>query len=183
MKQDKLAFAEQANAEDAQRAEPGHAAVNRYQEPEVVLFTDGACSGNPGPGGWAYILRHIGSGKEKEASGATWETTNNQMELQAIIEGLRKLTRPTRVHIVTDSSYVKNGITQWIHGWKARNWKRKTSSGLKPVKNVEQWKELDRLISRHAASFEQIRGHAGHPENERCDELAVAAYRKLLDSE
>jgi ribonuclease HI len=103
------------------------------------------------------------------------------MELQAIIEGLKKLKRRTRVHVITDSSYVSNGITQWIHGWKARNWKRKTSSGLKEVKNVDLWKELDALISKHDASFEQIKGHAGHPENERCDELAVAAYKQLMN--
>ena len=151
------------------------------QRPEVVLFSDGACSGNPGPGGWAFILRHISSGKESEASGAEWETTNNRMELKAIIEGLKKLKRKTRVHVITDSSYVKKGITEWIHGWKARNWKRKTSSGLRPVKNVDLWRKLDELILRHDTTFEQVKGHAGHPENERCDELAVAAYRKLID--
>jgi ribonuclease HI len=149
--------------------------------PEVLLFTDGACSGNPGPGGWAFILRHVPSGKETESSGSIGETTNNRMELQAIIEGLKKLKRRSAVRVVTDSSYVKNGITQWIHGWKARGWMRKTSSGLKPVKNVDLWKELDQLINYHSATFEHIRGHAGHPENERCDELAVAAYRELID--
>ena len=183
MQQDKFAFEKPSDSGSETRSDRDAQAVSPSQEPEVVLFTDGACSGNPGPGGWAYILRHVGSGKEKEASGAEWETTNNRMELQAIIEGLQQLRRPTRVHIVTDSSYVKNGITQWIHGWKARNWRRKTSSGLKPVKNVEFWKELDRLIGYHAATFEQIKGHAGHPENERCDELAVAAYRNLIDAE
>jgi ribonuclease HI len=152
----------------------------RSQKPEVILFTDGACSGNPGPGGWAFVLRHVPSGKELENSGAEWETTNNRMELQAIIEGLKKLKRRTRVHVITDSSYVSKGITQWIHGWKARNWKRKTSSGLKDVKNVDLWKQLDELISRHETTFEQVKGHAGHPENERCDEMAVEAYKALI---
>ena len=146
---------------------------------EVALFTDGACSGNPGPGGWAFILRHIPTGKEIEASGANPETTNNQMELQAVIEGFKKLKRRTRVHLVSDSSYVLNGITQWIHNWKKNGWKRKTSNGLKPLKNEEYWRTLDRLIASHDVSFEHIRGHSGHSENERCDELAVNAYKKL----
>jgi ribonuclease HI len=149
-------------------------------KPEVLLFCDGACSGNPGPGGWAFVLRHIPSGKEMENSGSEWETTNNRMELQAIIEGLKKLKRRTRVHVVTDSSYISNGITQWIHGWKARNWKRKTPSGLKDVKNVDLWKQLDELVNEHDTTFERIKGHAGHPENERCDEMAVTAYKQLI---
>lgn len=146
---------------------------------DVTLFSDGACSGNPGPGGWAFLLRHETTGKELERSGAEPHTTNNRMELQAVIEGLKALKRPTRVHIVTDSSYVKNGLESWMAGWKSRNWKRKTSNGLKPVKNVDLWQELDRLIEIHQASFEQVRGHQGHPENERCDVLAVAAYKEL----
>ncbi len=155
----------------------------RYQNstsPEVTLYSDGACSGNPGPGGWALILRHEPTGKELEKSGAEAMTTNNRMELQAVIEGLKALKRPTRVHVVTDSAYVKNGLETWLPGWKARNWKRKTSGGLKPVKNVELWQELDLLIQKHEATFEQVRGHAGHPENERCDELAVQAYKALM---
>jgi ribonuclease HI len=147
---------------------------------EVTLYSDGACSGNPGPGGWAFILRHEPTGKELEGSGAEPLTTNNRMELQGVIEGLKALRRSTRVHVVTDSAYVKNGLTTWLPGWKARNWMRKTGSGLKPVKNVELWKELDTLIGKHQASFEQVRGHAGHPENERCDELAVQAYKNLI---
>ena len=146
---------------------------------EVALFTDGACSGNPGPGGWAFILRHVPTGRELEASGADPATTNNQMELRAVIEGLKKLKRRTRVHVVSDSSYVLNGITQWIHNWKRNGWRRKTSNGYKPVKNEELWRSLDDLISRHDVTFEHIRGHSGHPENERCDELAVNAYREL----
>ncbi|MEJ2078411.1 MAG: ribonuclease HI [Acidobacteriota bacterium] len=147
---------------------------------EVTLYSDGACSGNPGPGGWAFVLRHEPSGKVLESSGAERYTTNNRMELQAVIQGLKALKRPTRVHIVTDSAYVKNGLESWMPAWKARNWKRKTSDGLKPVKNVELWQELDRLLQDHCASFEHVRGHRGHPENERCDELAVAAYKKLM---
>lgn len=148
---------------------------------EVILYTDGACSRNPGPGGWAFILRHVPTGKTVEVSGAKPDTTNNQMELQALIEGLRHLTRPTHIHVVTDSSYVKQGLTEWMENWKRRGWKRKTKNGLKPVKNVELWKELDELSQRHHVSFELVRGHTGHPENERCDELAVEAYKKLID--
>lgn len=149
---------------------------------EVLLFTDGGCSGNPGPGGWAFVMRHLPTGKELESSGAEWETTNNRMELQAVIEGLRVLKRRTRVHIVTDSAYVKNGITEWIFSWKRNNWKRKTGSGLKPVKNVDLWMELDQLMGQHETSFEHVRGHSGHPENERCDELAVRAYKEMVEA-
>ena len=147
---------------------------------EVIIYTDGGCSGNPGPGGWAFILRHVTSGKTIEKTGATLQTTNNQMELQALIEGLQSLQRPTRVHVVTDSTYLKQGLTEWIQNWKRRGWKRKTSNGLKPVKNVEQWKQLDALTQMHKLSFELVRGHVGHPENERCDELAVNAYKELM---
>lgn len=147
---------------------------------EVVLYSDGACSGNPGPGGWAFILDHLPTGKTMQASGAEMLTTNNQMELRAVIQGLRRLKRSTRVHVVTDSSYLKQGITDWVHNWKRRGWRRKTQSGYQPVKNVGQWKELDRLVRKHQVSFELVRGHAGQPENERCDELAVSAYKKLL---
>jgi ribonuclease HI len=147
---------------------------------EVVLYSDGACSGNPGPGGWAFILIHEPTGKTLERSGAKRQTTNNRMELTAVVEGLKSLKRPTRVHIVTDSAYVKNGMESWMRGWKARNWMRKTSEGLKPVKNVELWRQLDSLLQKHDASFEHVRGHSGHPENERCDELAVAACQELL---
>ena len=147
---------------------------------EVIIYTDGACSGNPGPGGWAFILRHVPTGKTMERAGATLQTTNNQMELQALIEGLQSLQRHTRVHVVTDSTYLKQGLTEWIQNWKRRGWKRKTSNGLKPVKNVEQWQELDELTQVHDLSFELVRGHVGHPENERCDELAVNAYKELM---
>ena len=176
MKQNNLQFAGEKAAESSLRRP-----ASKPQKPEVILYSDGACSGNPGPGGWAFILHHVPTGKETENSGAEWETTNNRMELRAVIEGLRKLKRRTRVHVITDSSYVSNGITQWIHGWKARNWKRKTSSGWKDVKNVDLWKQLDELIAGHDTTFEQIKGHAGHPENERCDEMAVAAYKLLIN--
>lgn len=148
-----------------------------YQE--VTLYTDGACSGNPGPGGWAFILKHHPTAKEMEASGGESLTTNNRMELQAVIEGLSRLKRRTRVHIVTDSAYVKKGITQWMRGWKSRNWHRKTSRGLQPVKNVDLWKKLDRLLEKHDYTFEHVRGHSGHPENERCDQLAVEACKRV----
>ncbi len=148
--------------------------------PEVVLFTDGACSGNPGPGGWAYILRHVQSGKSREESGARMETTNNQMELRAVIEGLNALHRPTSVKVVTDSSYVEKGMSEWMHRWKNNHWRRKTSSGYGPVKNLDLWQELDRLDQIHSIVLERVQGHAGHPENERCDELAVAAYKQLM---
>ena len=149
-------------------------------EPEVILYTDGACSGNPGPGGWAFILKHQRTGKLLERSGAEFDTTNNRMELQAVIEGLKALKRKVCVHIVTDSTYVKNGITSWIHAWKRNNWRRKTSSGYKPVKNVDLGKELDSQLGLHDPTFEHVRGHSGHPENERCDELAVQAYKELV---
>ncbi len=153
------------------------------RKPEVILYTDGACSGNPGPGGWAYILEHVPSGKSREASGAEPMTTNNRMELQAVIEGLKALRRRVRARVVTDSSYVEQGIRHWSKNWKANGWRRKTGNGYKPVKNVELWQELDRLVSKHDVTLERVRGHAGHPENERCDELAVTAYKELMGRE
>jgi len=147
--------------------------------PFVQLFTDGACSGNPGPGGWGCILRHPASGAEKEYSGGNPVTTNNQMELQAVIEGLRLLTRKSRVDVITDSSYVAKGCQEWLPGWKRNGWKRKDGKKLVPIKNEEQWQALDLLLSKHRVSFTLVRGHSGHPENERCDELAVAAASRL----
>ncbi len=149
-------------------------------EPEVILYSDGACSGNPGPGGWALVLQHISTGKTLEKSGAELETTNNRMELQAVIEGLSSLKRRTKVRIVTDSAYVKNGATKWIHSWKTNDWRRKTSDGFKPVKNIDLWQHLDTLVQSHDTDFVKVKGHSGHPENERCDELAVAAYKALI---
>ena len=146
-------------------------------EPEVLLFTDGACSGNPGPGGWAYILRHTGTGKEKEASGGERETTNNRMELQAVIEGLSALKRPCYVEVLTDSEYVRKGLSEWMAGWKRNGWQRREKGKLKPVANVELWQALDGLIAKHRLKFTRVAGHSGHPENDRCDELAVAAIQ------
>src|SRR5579864_2030320 len=143
--------------------------------PFVRLFTDGACSGNPGPGGWAYILKHPASGKVVEASGGESETTNNRMELQAVIAGLEALKRRTRVEIITDSEYVARGCREWLPGWKRNGWKRREGKRLKPLKNEEHWRKLDALLAQHDVRFTVVRGHSGHPENERCDEMAVAA--------
>jgi len=153
--------------------------MNDAPLPFVQLFTDGACSGNPGPGGWGCILRHPASGTEKEFSGGRADTTNNQMELQAVIEGLSKLSRRSRVRVITDSKYVAQGCMEWLPGWKRRNWQRKVGRQLKPVMNVEFWKQLDGLLTKHKVSFEVVKGHSGHPENERCDELAVEAAEKF----
>ncbi|MEO1618927.1 MAG: ribonuclease HI [Planctomycetota bacterium] len=143
---------------------------------QVALYTDGACSGNPGPGGWAFILRCLSSGKELERSAGEPQTTNNKMELQAVIEGLKALKEPCKVTLYADSSYVLQGMKTWIKGWKARGWRRKEG----PVKNVDQWKELDGLMQKHTIAFEHVKGHSGHLENERCDQLAVAAYQRYL---
>ena len=141
----------------------------------MQLFTDGACRGNPGPGGWGYILRHPGTGTEKEASGGATLTTNNQMELQGLISGLEALTRPSRVEVITDSTYVAKGSREWLPNWKANGWRRREGKSFKPVKNEELWRQLDELLQKHDVRFTSIRGHSGHPENERCDQLAVAA--------
>lgn len=133
----------------------------------VVIYTDGACSGNPGPGGWGAIL--IYGDHRKEISGGEAETTNNRMELTAAISALEALTRPSHVELHTDSSYVKNGITQWIRRWKANGWR---TSDKKPVKNAELWQQLDEATRRHDIDWRWVRGHAGDPENERADELA-----------
>lgn len=146
-------------------------------ESEVILFTDGACRGNPGPGGWAYILRHRASGKEIERAGGDAHTTNNRMELQAAIEGLKALKRATSVLIVTDSQYVMKGVTEWMDGWKKKGWRRGPKK--EPVKNAELWQRLDELVNQHHVTWEYVAGHSGHPENERCDELAVAAAEAM----
>lgn len=148
---------------------------------EVVLFTDGACSGNPGPGGWAFILRHRRTGRQIEQSGAEAWTTNNRMELLAVIRGLEALKRPTSVELVTDSQYVARGLAEWLPRWKARGW-RLTTSSSKQLKNLELWQRLDKLLSRHQVQVRHIPSHTGHPENERCDRLAVAAYKQFLPS-
>ena len=141
---------------------------------ELKAFTDGACSGNPGPGGWGVVLQAINAGeivKEREPSGGAGETTNNQMELMAAISALETLERASSITVVTDSSYVKDGVSTWIHGWKRNGWK---TAAKKPVKNVELWQRLDAAQARHNVTWEWVKGHAGHPENERADALARA---------
>lgn len=145
----------------------------------VKLFTDGACSGNPGPGGWAYILQHPASGQERSESGAEWETTNNRMELTGPIEGLASLKRRCTVELVTDSQYVAKGIKEWMPNWKRRGWQRKEGNALKPVMNVDLWKRLDELIAAHDVRVTHVLGHRGHLENEACDRMAVEAYKEL----
>lgn len=146
---------------------------------EVTLYTDGACSGNPGPGGWAYILIHPASGKTVERSGGESETTNNRMELQAVVEGLQALKRPTSVMLCTDSVYVGKGLSEWMPKWKSNGWRRKEGTSWKDVKNVDLWKQLDVLVREHEVKYVRVAGHSGHPENDRCDELAVAAYQQF----
>jgi len=136
----------------------------------VEIFTDGACSGNPGPGGWGAVLRY--NGHEKELSGGEAETTNNRMELIAAITALETLRRPSRVHLHTDSTYLRDGITKWIHAWKRRGWK---TADKKPVKNVDLWQRLEAALHRHQVEWHWVRGHSGHPENERADALARKA--------
>lgn len=133
----------------------------------VELYTDGACSGNPGPGGWGAILRY--GKKERELSGGERQTTNNRMEMMAIIKGLEALKRRCEVDVYTDSRYVMDGMTSWIHGWKKRGWK---TSGGDPVKNQELWQRLDKISNTHTVRWHWVKGHAGHAENERADELA-----------
>ena len=145
----------------------------------VRLFTDGACSGNPGPGGWAFILVHPASGHTIEASGAEPNTTNNRMELKAVIEGLASLKRPCRVEVVTDSQYVAQGISLWMPKWKRQGWQRKEGRSLKPVSNLDLWQEIDSLVQTHQVQVTHVLGHRGHPENEACDRMAVEAYKSL----
>ena len=140
----------------------------------VEIYTDGACSGNPGPGGWGAVLRY--GDKEKEISGAEAETTNNRMELMAAIMSLESLKRRCDVDLYTDSTYVRDGIMKWMDGWKAKGWK---TANRKPVKNKDLWLLLDDAVSQHKVTFHWVKGHAGHPENERADALAVAAIGTL----
>lgn len=140
----------------------------------VELFTDGACKGNPGPGGWGALLRY--KGVEKELCGGEPNTTNNRMELQAVISGLSALSRDSKVKITTDSKYVKQGITEWIHNWKKKNWK--TSAG-KPVKNKDLWEQLDAQVAMHDISWHWVKGHSGHDGNERADDLANRGIEEL----
>jgi ribonuclease HI len=136
---------------------------------KVEIYTDGACLGNPGPGGWACIVRC--DMETRELSGGAEHTTNNRMELTAVIEGLRTLDHPSQVLLCSDSEYVLKGLSEWMAGWKKRGWR---TSQKKPVLNVELWKTLDELASRHQMKYEWVRGHTGHAENERCDQLAMA---------
>ncbi len=147
---------------------------------EVQLFTDGACSGNPGPGGWAFILRHPASGKEMEQSGGERETTNNRMELTAVVRGLEALKQRSQIELFTDSVYVGKGISEWLPKWKASGWRRKDGKKLVPIANPELWRELDLLLAKHAVKYTRVAGHSGHEENDRVDQLAVAAYQKYL---
>jgi ribonuclease HI len=145
-----------------------------FEVKRVVIYTDGACAGNPGPGGWAALLsaeRHF-----KEISGAEAATTNNRMEMRAAVEALRQLREPCEVDFYTDSEYLRQGITQWVHGWKIRNWLTKARE---PVKNQDLWIELDALASRHKITWHWLKGHAGHAQNERCDLLARNAITSL----
>jgi ribonuclease HI len=149
----------------------------------VRLFTDGACSGNPGPGGWAFILVHPATGKSRDSSGAEPETTNNRMELMGVIEGLTSLKRPCQVELVTDSQYVAKGISEWLPNWKRRGWQRKEKGQLKPVANVDLWQMVDSLLGVHNVRVTHVLGHRGHPENEACDRMAVAAYKQLVEEQ
>jgi len=143
----------------------------------VVIFTDGACSGNPGPGGWGAVLRW--GGTEKELSGGEAETTNNRMELTAAIEALSALKRPCAIDLTTDSEYLRNGIMKWINGWKRNGWR---TADRKPVKNVDLWMKLDELTARHNVTWHWVKGHAGDEMNERVDGLARQAIRRLKEN-
>lgn len=149
--------------------------MSAAQESDCVeIFTDGACSGNPGPGGWGVVLRW--RGHEKEIFGGEADTTNNRMELMSVIEALKSLRRPMVVDVYTDSTYVQKGMTEWLQGWKRKQWK---TAGNKPVKNADLWQLLDVQASRHEVRWHWVKGHAGHPENERADALARAGIPRL----
>jgi ribonuclease HI len=159
--------------------ESGIPAIAADTLPAVALFADGACSGNPGPGGWGAILVSPASGKRLEISGSDLDTTNNRMEMMGVVEGLRRLKVKSRVRVVTDSRYVIDGMKSWIHAWRRNGWK---TSDKKPVKNRDLWELLSELSGRHETVFEWVGGHKGHAENERCDAMARAAIdtaRKL----
>ena len=147
------------------------------ERPKVIIHTDGACSGNPGPGGWGAILKF--GDVEKELKGGEPHTTNNRMELMAAIKGLEALNRPCRVQLFTDSNYVRDGMTKWIHGWRRNGWK---TSDRKPVKNAELWQELITACAPHRVEWHWVKGHSGHPENDRVDALACAEADKFKAS-
>jgi len=149
--------------------------MSEINTPSVSIFTDGACRGNPGPGGWGAILRY--KDVEKEFFGGEKETTNNRMEMTAIIEALNKLTRPCQINVTTDSKYVLDGFTKWLPGWKKNNW---INSSKKPVKNSDLWKKLDKLSEHHQITWHWVKGHAGHAENERADQLANRGIDELI---
>ena len=140
----------------------------------VEIFTDGACSGNPGPGGWGAVLRY--GGHERELSGGAEQTTNNRMEMMAAIAALEALKRPSRVRLTTDSTYVRDGVTKWLAGWKMRGWK---TAAKTPVKNQDLWKRLEAALGAHQIDWQWVKGHSGHPENERADDLARQAIKRL----
>ena len=144
-------------------------------EKTVYLFTDGACKGNPGAGGWGVLLRY--GEHEKELFGGEAQTTNNRMELMAVLSGLKTLNRPCDVVICTDSQYVKNGMESWIHNWKKNGWK---TAGRQPVKNADLWQQLDEQVARHRVRWQWVKGHAGHTENERADALANRGVEQAL---
>ena len=154
---------------------PRACAARNHAVAEVHIYTDGACRGNPGPGGWGALLRY--NGHEKTLKGAERETTNNRMELMAAIMALESLNRTCDVVLTTDSQYVRNGITQWLRNWKRRNWK---TADRKPVKNVDLWQRLDAAAAHHRVRWEWVRGHSGHPENELADQLANQAIDELM---
>lgn len=140
---------------------------------KVEIYTDGACSGNPGPGGWGAVLRY--GDHEKELSGGESDTTNNRMEMTAVIEALSALKKPCHVDLYTDSTYVKDGVTKWMDGWKTKGWK---TAAKKPVKNRDLWEKMDLELQKHTIMWHWVKGHAGHPENERADQLATGAIIK-----
>ena len=154
---------------------PSDEPTNNVSLREIELYTDGACSGNPGPGGWAFILRDLKTGKELTGSGGESNSTNNRMEILAVVNGLKALKKSCRVRLYSDSKYVLQGLQEWMAGWKKNGWKRKEGMKLAELKNAELWQQLDQLIPLHQMSYHHVRGHSGHPENERCDLMAVAA--------
>lgn len=147
---------------------------------DIHLYTDGGCSGNPGPGGWAFLMRHVPTEKQLEDSGGEPDTTNNRMELTAVVRGLEALKKASSVELFTDSVYVGKGMSEWMPKWKANSWRRREGKKWAEVKNVDLWQQLDALLETHTVKYTRVAGHSGHPENDRVDELAVAAYQQYL---